>query len=110
MQCRTVWEYVLDLEGELVNLSKRGGEGGVFQGLGGLLLRISFLLIPREILRSSPVGPSKTSSFPTLSLRFTFYGSVLALLKSIGSSVMPSLVFPQYSPTIIPQSVNSGIP
>ena len=56
-----------------VNLSKRGGKYGVFQGLSGLLRGISFGLCPREIPQSSPASPWKAPSFLTLLFRFTFY-------------------------------------
>ena len=56
-----------------VNLSKRGGKDGVFQGLAGLLRGISRGRSLREIPRSSPASPRKTPSCPTLLLRFTFY-------------------------------------
>ena len=51
---------------EWVNLSKRGGKDGVFQGLAGLLRGISRGRSPREIPRSSPASPRKTLSFLTL--------------------------------------------
>ena len=56
-----------------VNPSKRWGMDGVFRGLAGLLRGISQGQSQREILRSSPASPRKTSSIPTLLLGFTFY-------------------------------------
>ena len=56
-----------------VNLSKRGGKDRVFWGLSGLPRGISQGQSRREIPRSSPASPRKTSSFPTPLLRFTFY-------------------------------------
>ena len=56
-----------------VNLSKRGGMVGVFQGLVGLVHGIFQGQSQREILRSSRASPRKTLSIPPLCLRFTFY-------------------------------------
>ena len=71
-----VWCYIDKLETiqyspmYWVNLSKRGGNDGVFLGLAGLHRGISRGQSPREIPRSSP---RKTPSFRTLLLRYTFY-------------------------------------
>ena len=56
-----------------VTLSKRGGMGRVFPGLAGLLQGVCRGQSPREIPRSSPASPSKTSSILNLLLGFTFY-------------------------------------
>ena len=56
-----------------VNLSKRVGKDGIFQGLAGLLRGISRGQRPRERPRSSAASQRKTPSFVTLLLRFTFY-------------------------------------
>ena len=62
---------------EWVNPSKRGGMGGVFRGLAGLLQEFSRGISrgrsPREIPRSSPASPRKTPSILTLLLGFTLY-------------------------------------
>ena len=70
-----------------VNLSKRGGKNGVFQGLAGLLRGISRERSLREIPRSSLASPRKTrpswlfySDLHSISNRF-FDISVLAFLK-----------------------------
>ena len=50
---------------------KSVGKDRVFLGLAGLLLGISLVLFPREILWSSPASPRKTPHFPPLLLRLT---------------------------------------